>query len=150
MIPSLAMGDGKSDEKNMSLRAASVLFSGAAEAYSIKHTRTPIPYLGLGHFTQKKRRQGLAHLSAQSALWLARRHYANRVGTRDLQAFPNRTTESTFFPHRSRGYSETQFKYRIYADLAGHSLFYTRLIDLYSFYKTLHAKTAPENRVRIN
>ena len=69
---------------------------------------------------------------------------------RDLEAFPNRTTESAFFPSRARGYSAASFKYKVYSRVAENTFFYMRYIDLYTFYRTLHMKTASENTVRMN
>ena len=149
ILPSLASGDDTRVDRNKKVRTSFVVITALAEAYSIRTPHTPIPYFGLGHFAQKKWLQGLAHLSSQSALWFARKHYADRVGTRDRQSFPNRTTESTFFPRGTRGYTATQHKFSKVSDLAGHSLFYGRFIDVYSVYRTLHTKTDSVNHIRM-
>lgn len=150
ILTSNALGYDRSSDRNSKARTAFVFISALAEAYSINHVDNPIPFLGLGHFFEGNWPRGFAHLSTQTSFWLIERYYRDRAGLRDTNAFPNRTTARLFFSNRARGFSSTQYKYEVYRDLANHSFYYARLIDAFSFYRSLHIKTRTKNHVPLN
>lgn len=111
---------------------------------------TNIPYLGIPHFLQKRWFTGslffLAEIGAQNA-----HHYFNdRIVAKNIYLNPNVSNTSISYSEDAAGYSAKEYQYVSLTQLANQSVYYLRLIDIFTAYRRLHEKTTSINRVVMN
>lgn len=140
-----------SNESNSNGRLALVALSGLVEAHSIYNPNNPIPYMGIPALYENKRLKALSYAALNLSLYKIRDHFDPRYHRSrydiDATLYPNRSTPTTFFRYGA-GVGPQFSQDASLSDLARHSLFNMRMIEIYSTYRTLHARTASINKIK--
>ena len=140
-----------SNESSRNERLAIVAFSGLIETHSIYNPNNPIPYMGIPAIYENKRFKALFYSALNLSLYKIRDHFDPRSHRSrydiDATLYPNRSTPTTFFQHGA-GVSPQFSRDTSLSDLAHHGLYYMRMIEIYSTYRNLHARTASINKIK--
>ena len=71
--------------------------SGVVEGYTIYNPDKPLPYLGLGHFYQKKWSESVFYLSSELGLMRLKQYYKDKRGPRNFRLYRNVSSESIYY-----------------------------------------------------
>ena len=139
------------NESSSNGRLALVALSGLVEAHSTYNPNNSIPYMGIPALYENKRLKALSYTALNLSLFKIRDHFDPRSHRSrydiDATLYPNRSTPTTFFRYGA-GISPRLSRDASLSDLARHSLFNMRMIEIYSTYRTLHARTASINKIK--
>jgi membrane protease YdiL (CAAX protease family) len=111
-------------------------------------TKYPIPYFGIGHFLQKEWLAGSIFFGSELGLMFIKKDLKDRIGPSDFTKYPNISNNNEFY--KRTGLSQRSKAIQEYSEIASQSLFYLRMIDFYSSYRTLHNKNSATNKIQLD
>ena len=118
------------------LRMPLLLGGSVVEAVSIT-TAIPVPYLGIGHALARRPGQAVGYAAGEVGLLAAHRALRARQGVPDFRRNPS--FDSDTLSVRSRGLTPAGHAAFRASDLAYHSAYYLRMIDLGTAYRHAYA-----------
>ena len=140
-----------SNESSGNERLVLVALSGLVETQAVYDIYSPIPYMGIPALYENKRFKALSYAALNLSGYKMKDHFSPRAHRSrydfDTTLYPNRSTPTTFFQYRA-GLSPRFSRDESFFNLTRHGLYYMRLIEIYSTYRNLHARTASTNKVK--
>ena len=140
-----------SNKSSNNERLAVVALSGLVEAHSIYNFNNPVPYMGVPALYENKRFRALSYAALNVSLYKIKDHFDPRSHRSrydiDATLYPNRSTPTTFFRYGA-GVSPQFSRDASLSDLIHRGYYYMRMVEIYSTYRNLHARTASTNRVK--
>ena len=141
-----------SNKSSSNERLAVVALSGLVEVHAVYNVNSPIPYMGIPALYENKRFEALSYAALNLSVYKMKNHFDPRAHRSrydfDTTLYPNRSTPTTFFQYGA-GVSPQLLRDASFFNLTSHGLSYMRLIEIYSTYRNLHARTASTNKVKL-
>ena len=140
-----------SNESSSNGRLVLVSLSGLVETHAVYNIDSPIPYMGTPALYENKRFKALSYAALNLSVYKMKDHFDHRAHRSrydiDNALYPNRSTPTTFFRYGA-GVSPQFSRDASFFNLTSHGLSYMRMIEIYSTYRNLHARTASTNKVK--
>lgn len=139
------------NENSSNERLVLVTLSGLVETQAVYDIYSPIPYMGIPALYENKRFKALSYAALNLSGYKMKDHFDPKSHRSrydfDATLYPNRSTPTTFFQYGA-GLSPRFYRDESFFNLTRHGLYYMRLIEIYSTYRNLHARTASTNKVK--
>lgn len=139
-----AVSKSGSYSRTFGITAASISYINEMAAVS---TDLKLPYLGLGHFVQQEWFAGSSFFAAELGMTGLANMMRNKVPSANWNLYPRYSNNLGYV--NSKGLSAQGRAYNDYADIFDLLYYYTRLVDVYTSYRTAHRKNAHFNKVNM-